>query len=148
MENVSSINALRLLQAADEFRSRLAGEFSAVHGISVNEFVLLMHLDNATSKRLSRVELAGRMHVSASTVTRMVAPMEKIGMVAREVDPRDARIAFVAITEAGQTRLDEARPTFAKQAGYAFRDRWEEGELQQLSELLGRLIPPAAADLS
>lgn len=148
MDNLSSINALRILQSADEFRARLSGEFAAVHGLSVNEFFLLMHLDQATSNRLPRVELAKRMHVSASTVTRMVAPMEKTGVVVREVDARDARFAFVAITEAGRTKLSEARTTFTKQAGYAFQDRWDESELEQLSELLYRLIVGSAANLT
>ncbi len=148
MDNLSSINALRLLQSADEFRARLSGEFSAVHGISVNEFFLLMHLDQAASNRLPRVELAKRMHVSASTVTRMVAPMEKIGVVVREIDARDARFAFVAITKAGRTKLSEAQTTFAKQAGYAFQDRWETSELEQLSNLLYRLIVGSSANLT
>lgn len=148
MDDISSINALRLLQSADEFRARISGEFAAVHGISINEFLLLMHLDKATKNRLSRVELAKRMHVSASTVTRMVAPMEKIGIVAREAGAHDARFAFVAITKAGRTRLNEAQATFAKQAGYAFQNRWEEAELEQLSELLYRLIAGSPATLS
>ena len=148
MDDISSINALRLLQAGDQFRARLSSEFSAVHGLSVNEFFLLMHLDTATSNRLARVELAKRMHVSASTVTRMVAPMEKIGMVKRELDERDARFAFVAITPAGQTRLKEAQATFAKQSGYAFQDRWTKEELTNLSELLYRLVLGSSGNLS
>jgi len=148
MDDRSSINAVRLLQSGDEFRARLSGEFSAVHGLSVNEFFLLMHLAQATSNRLARVELAKRMHVSASTVTRMVAPMEKIGLVTREVDERDARFAFVAITKTGTTRLDEARATFAKQAGYVFQDRWDEGELEQLGTLLYRLVAASPANLT
>lgn len=148
MDDIYVVNALRLLQSADEFKARLSGEFASVHGLSVNEFFLLMHLDQASLNRLSRVELARRMHLSASTVTRMVAPMEKLGLLTREVDTRDARIAFVVLTEAGKTRLTEARDTFAKQAGYAFGDRWEEAELAQLSELLYRLVVGAAANLT
>lgn len=148
MENLSSINALRLLQSADEFRSRLSGEFASVHGISVNEFFLLMHLQQATGQRLSRVELARRMHVSASTVTRMVAPMEKIGLLNREVDERDGRVGFVAITGSGQTRLSEARSTFAKQAGYLFEDRWDESDMKDFSALLHRLIAGSASNLT
>ncbi|MEM8486735.1 MAG: MarR family transcriptional regulator [Bacteroidota bacterium] len=148
MNEIYVTNALRLLQSADEFKARLSGEFASVHGLSVNEFFLLMHLDQAALNRLSRVELARRMHLSASTVTRMVAPMEKLGMLTREVDARDARIAFVVLTEAGKTRLGEARHTFAKQASYAFGDRWEKAELEQLSELLYRLVVGAAANLT
>ncbi|MCC5982018.1 MAG: MarR family transcriptional regulator [Oceanicaulis sp.] len=148
MTRLQTKNALRLLQAADEFQARLSGEFAAVHGLSVNEFFLLMHLERATNQRLPRVELAKRMHVSASTVTRMVAPMEKTGMVAREVDGRDARFAYVVITAAGQTRLSEARATFGKQADYLFEDRWDASELEQLSQLLHRLVAGSVSNLS
>ncbi len=139
MMDIHTTNALRLLQVADEFRASLAGEFSSVHGISVNEFLLMLHLKQATAHRLSRVDLAKRMHVSASTITRMVAPMEKIGLVGRDVDARDARLVFVVATPAGQEKLSDALATFAKRAGYLFADRWEEDELGQLSQMLHRM---------
>lgn len=148
MDDICAINALRLLQSADEIKARLSAEFAAVHGLSVNEFFLLMHLDQAVLNRLPRVELARRMHVSASTVTRMVAPMEKLGMLTRQVDTRDARLAFVVLTDAGRTKLSEARITFAKQAGYAFGDRWDKTELESLSELLYRLVVGSSANLT
>lgn len=148
MNDIYVTNALRLLQSADELKSKLSGEFSAVHGISVNEFFLMLHLKKAPRHRLARVELAKRMYVSASTVTRMAAPMEKIGLLGREVDERDARLAFVVLTQSGHAKLDEATATFAKQAGYAFQDRWAEKELEQLSELLLRLVAGTSANLT
>ena len=141
-------NTLRLLQAGDEFKAGLSGEFSAVHGISVNEYFLLLHLQKATRHRLARAELAKRMHLNASTVTRMAAPLEKIGLVSREVDARDARLSYVVLTEAGKTKLIEAQATFAKRAGYLFQDRWSENDLGQLSELLGRLVAGSATSLA
>lgn len=148
MEQINEINALRLLQSAEEFRARLAGELANVHGLSVNEFFLLMHLDRAPLNRLSRVELARRMHVSASTVTRMAAPMEKLGLLGRQTDERDARLTFVVLTGAGRTRLSEARATFSRHADHAFQDRWEKAELEQLAELLDRLVPASPASLT
>lgn len=140
MTDSHTINALRLLQVADDFRAGLSGEFSAVHGISVNEFLLLIHLERAAANRLSRVDLAKRMHVSASTITRMAAPMEKIGLVGREVDERDARLVFVVATASGREKLSQALATFSKRAGYLFNDRWDDEELNRLSEMLSRLI--------
>lgn len=148
MEHIQTINALRLLQSADEFRARLSGEFSSIHGLSVNEFFLLLHLEHAPGNQLSRVELARRMHVSASTVTRMVAPMEKTGMLSREVGARDARLAFVVLADAGRTRLLDAKKTFAKRAEYLFQDRWTDEELAQLSELLFRMVAGTPANLT
>lgn len=148
MEDIYTINALRLMQSADEFRAKLSGEFSAVHGLSVNEYFLLMHLQRAPLNRLSRVELAKRMYVSASTVTRMVAPMEKLGLVTREADNRDARLAYVVLAKAGATRLGEAKVTFAKHARDAFGDRWAMAELESLSKLLNRLVAGTLPNLT
>jgi DNA-binding MarR family transcriptional regulator len=139
MTDVNTTNALRLLQVADDFRAGLSGEFSAVHGISVNEFFLLLHLERAPANRLSRVEMAKRMHVSASTITRMAAPMEKIGLVGREVDERDARLVFVVATDAGREKLSDALATFAKRSGYLFDDRWDDDEVERFSTMLQRL---------
>lgn len=139
MTDSHTTNALRLLQVADDFRAGLSGELSAVHGISVNEFLLMLHLERSAANRLSRVDLAKRMHVSASTITRMAAPMEKIGLVDREVDERDARLVFVVSTEAGREKLSEALATFSKRAGYLFNDRWEDTEVEQFAKMLRHL---------
>jgi DNA-binding MarR family transcriptional regulator len=136
----ASPTALLLLQAATEFQDRLAGELAAIHGLSVNEFLLLLVLGQAPDHGLPRSVLARRMYVSASTVTRMATPMEKTGLLARRPNARDARQALVVLTPAGRTRLAEARATFAKRAEVLFSDRWTEAELDQLGRLLGRLV--------
>ncbi|MCF6320944.1 MAG: MarR family transcriptional regulator [Rhizobiaceae bacterium] len=148
MEHLCLKNTIRLLQSADQIKARLSGDFASVHGLSVNEVFLLMHLEQAPLHRLSRVELAKRMHVSASTVTRMAAPMEKIGLVSRQADTRDARLAFVVLSESGLEKVKEARVTFAKQATYVFRDRWNDEDLELFSALLHRLIADAPGDLT
>ncbi len=148
MDDLHFTNCLRLIQSADEIKARLSGEFSAVHGLSVSEFFLLMQLERASLNRLARVELAKRMHVSASTVTRMAAPMEKIGLLTRQTDARDARLAFVVLTEAGIEKVREARATFANQSSYVFRDRWTNEELEQLSALLQRIVAGAPGSLT
>ena len=148
MNDISNQAALRLLQSAEQVRARLAGEFSSIHGISVNEFFFLMHLHSAPLHRLPRNELAKRLHVNASTVTRMAAPMEKIGLIDRQADERDARLSFVALTRAGRKKLTEAKATFSKQAGYVFQDRWSEKDIDDLSNLLHRLVADAPGDLT
>lgn len=148
MSDISTISVLRLLQSGDAIKARLAGELSSVHGLSVNELLLLMQLEQASLNRLPRVELARRLNTSASTVTRMAAPMEKLGLVAREADGRDARLAFVVLTDAGRLKAEEARATLAKQSSYVFRDRWTEQEIERLSNLLGRLVADMPGDLT
>lgn len=148
MKELPYIAALRLLQSADQIRERLSGEFASVHGLSVNEFFFLMHLEQAPLQRLSRVELAKRLHVNASTVTRMAAPMEKIGLIDRQSDSRDARLSFVVLTQSGHKKVIEAKATFLKQSGYVFQDRWKERDIEQLSKLIHRLVADVPGDLT
>jgi len=148
MNDSSLQSVLRLLQSAQIVEARLAGDISSVHGITVNELFLLMQLERAPLQRLPRVELAKRLNTSASTVTRMAAPMEKLGLVDRKSDARDARLAFVVLTKAGAKKVKQAQTTLSKQAGYIFRDRWQAKEIEQLSQLLGRLVADSPADLT
>ena len=139
---------LNLLRATARLEERFAGELGSVHGLALKEVMLLMHLERAPLKRLSRVDLAKRLHVSPSTVTRMTSPLEKLGCVGREADPRDARLAYVVLTETGQKRVGEARATLERMAADLFRDRWTRPEIATLADLLGRLTVGQPGDLA
>ncbi len=148
MTDTSLTSTLRLLRAASLLEERVSGALASVHGLGLKEAFLLMHLENEPQHKLTRVDLSRRLHMSASTVTRMAAPLEKIGLVAREADARDARLAFVVLTEAGKTKVSEVRTTLAAQAERIFQDRWTAEEVSSLSDLLGRLVANAHGELA
>ena len=104
---------MQTLTSATDFCQRLAranavlvrrydNALGSQHGISFSDFQLLNHLARAPGGRLRRVDLAERVGLTASGVTRTLLPLEKTGLVTREADPRDARVGFAAITAAGQ----------------------------------------------
>jgi DNA-binding MarR family transcriptional regulator len=138
--NTNALNAvLRLIRAQSHLQNRFAAELGGVHGLSVNELMLLMHLDQAAGGRLRRVDLAGRLDLSQSGVTRMLAPMEKVGWVDRAEDPRDGRVGYVVLTAAGRRLAKEGAKTLAQQVTALFGDLWTDKELETLNRLLGRL---------
>ena len=138
--NTPALNAvLRLIRAQSHLQNRFAAELGGVHGLSVNELMLLMHLDQAAGGRLRRVDLAERLDLSQSGVTRMLAPMEKVGWVDRAEDPRDGRVGYVVLTPAGRRLAKEGAKTLARQASTLFDDLWTDKELETLARLLGRL---------
>lgn len=128
----------QLLRAQATIHERLTNSLSCVHGLSLQELMLLMYLDSAEGGRLSRVELARCLHVSASTVTRQLAPLEKRGIVSRENDPHDARLSYVVLTEAGKQLVRDGRRSMRQTSGEFFLDRWDESEVKTLSSLLSR----------
>src|SRR3954453_20020213 len=58
---------------------------------------------------LTPSELAQRERVQRPTVTRLVAQLEEMGLLARAGDPGDRRSSLLSITLEGRALLDEAR---------------------------------------
>lgn len=92
---------LRLARAASSLTRRFDAALGNHHGISFADYQLLRHLARAPEGRLRRVDLAERLGLTASGVTRSLLPLEKIGLVTRQSDPRDARVGYAVITQAG-----------------------------------------------
>ncbi len=77
-------------------------------GLGWSDFLILYALSVADGKRMRRVDLADTIGLTASGITRLLLPMEKIGLVRREAHDGDARVSYVAITPGGEAKLAEA----------------------------------------
>ncbi len=148
MANPSLAAILRLFRAQSFVEARVDPGLGAVHGLALRELMFLMQLDQAPLNRLRRVDLANRLNVSQSTVTRLALPLEKLGFVKREADPRDARVGYVVLTKAGRQRVAEARLTLERMAADIFRDRWSADEIAALASLLGRFTAALPGDVT
>jgi DNA-binding MarR family transcriptional regulator len=109
----------------------------AHHGLSLSELALLLELRSAPQERMRRVELANRLGVTTSGVARQLGPLERRGIVARESNPADARLALVVLTEAGKMALEQALPTAEEEAERVLAKHWSPAERQRLGKLLG-----------
>jgi DNA-binding MarR family transcriptional regulator len=99
---------LRLARAHAVLIRRFDNSLGSHHGISFSDYQLLHHLARAPGGRLRRVDLAERLGLTASGVTRTLLPLEKIGLVGREPDPRDARVGFAVLTDSGRELMNNA----------------------------------------
>jgi DNA-binding MarR family transcriptional regulator len=80
----------------------------ALPGIGYTDFIILAELDSVVGGRLRPVDLAQRLLLTPSGVTRAILPLAKIGLVERSSHERDARASYITITQAGRAKLDEA----------------------------------------
>jgi DNA-binding MarR family transcriptional regulator len=106
------------------------------HGVSLSDLALLLELRAAAGETLRRVDLASRLGITPSGVARQLAPLERIGLVGREANPRDARLALVTLTESGRRVADEARVTAEEAAEGALAAIWADPDRTQLGSLL------------
>ena len=109
------------------------------HGLGFSDLVLLRALAAAPDGRMRRSELAHALGVTPSAVARQLAPLERMGVVDRESNPRDARLALVVLTDAGARVVGEASATAEERARTTIAHIWNEHELEQLVELLARV---------
>jgi DNA-binding MarR family transcriptional regulator len=102
-ENVAI--ALGLARIDAWLRKRVEG---VLPGIGFTDFVILNELASVVGGRLRPVDLANRLQLTPSGVTRAILPLAKIGLVERSSHERDARASYISIARAGRDRLAQA----------------------------------------
>ena len=100
-----------LWMVGERLSARVDHNLGAIHGIGYVEFMVLYQLARAPDGRMRRVDLASAISRTASGVTRLLRPMEKVGLVSRDSSDRDARVSLVTLTDAGRERLEDALTT-------------------------------------
>ncbi|SHE51803.1 MarR family winged helix-turn-helix transcriptional regulator [Streptoalloteichus hindustanus] len=126
---------LRLLSARNAVVRRFDADL-AVLGLGLTDFVILLRLGE--SPRIRRVELAEQVGLTPSGVTRALVPLERLGLVTRERDERDARLGPAVLTPRGEQLLAEARKRARHLADEVVGDDWDEGELTAFAAALQR----------
>lgn len=118
---------------------RLEAELLAEHGLPLATYDVLVQLSESPGRALRMTELADRVMLSRSGLTRLADRLERDGLIVRRACPSDARGTLAVLTAAGLARLRETWPTHARGVAEHFSDRLNESELATLAELLGKL---------
>jgi DNA-binding MarR family transcriptional regulator len=129
---------LELAKANARMVRRLDGRLGSLHGLSFGDFAIMRHLQLASDGRLRRVDLADQLGLTPAAVTRALIPLEKVGLVKRDIDRNDARVGYASLTKAGERVLDEATESAELTAEETFSVNAT--QLAELSELFGKLV--------
>jgi DNA-binding MarR family transcriptional regulator len=110
-----------------------------VHGISFTEYTIMRALYNVPTKTMRRIELANEVGLSASGVTRLLAPMEKNKIIEKEVNARDARVSLVKLSKTGKILFDEATVSFDYSVK-TISEKLSENQLNKIVEYSNKLL--------
>jgi DNA-binding MarR family transcriptional regulator len=89
----------------------LERELAERHQLGMSEFEVLERMVEGGQRKYRVQELADAVHLSQSACSRLIARLEKAGLVSRDICDVDRRGIFVCITEEGQARHAAAQPT-------------------------------------
>ena len=117
----------------------LEADLARAHQLPLASYDVLVQLAEAPQGRLRMTELADRVLLSRSGITRLVDRLVRDGYVRREPCADDARGTFAVVTQQGVDRLREATGVHLAGVREAFVRRFDPAELARLGELLTRL---------
>ena len=127
-----------LMNLQSKIQKRVGSALS-VHGLGLSDYLVLNQLYIAPSQKMRRNELAERVGLSPSGVTRLLNPLEKIGLVEKESNPRDARVSLVTLSVSGKQIYEDAKSSFSDASRFLF-EPLNPTQISKLFELLKALL--------
>ena len=107
--------------------------------LPLSSYDVLIELQEAPDHRLRMAELADRVVLSRSGLTRLVDRLERDGYLARDQVSGDRRGAYAVITVQGTGALREAWPIYASGIQQYFADALSSEEAGTLAALLQKI---------
>jgi len=108
--------------------------------IPLNWYDVLIELYEAPDHRLRMHELAQKVVLSRSGLTRLVDKLEKEELLYREIDPSDRRGFHAILTDKGHAALRQAWPVYAQGIVQHFARHLNDQEAQLITEIFNRIL--------
>ena len=107
-----------------------------------------MHITHADTGAISISELAERIRLSPSQVSRIAIELERKGLIERHRSEHDSRSTEVAITDAGRAQLQAAAPTYLQTIRARLFDPLTARDVKQLARIWERIRAAGRAEQS
>jgi DNA-binding MarR family transcriptional regulator len=144
-EQSSAVRAfVALVRSHAAVTRRLSAQLTNDHGLSINDYEVLLRLSRAPEQRMRRVDLAGEVLLTPSGITRLLDGLERAGFVERGTCDSDRRVVYAVLTDIGLAKLREASTTHVAQVEDLFGGQFDQHELSTIADLVARLGEAAA----
>jgi DNA-binding MarR family transcriptional regulator len=146
-EQTSAVRAFVALVRAHATATRqLNAQLLQDHGLTINDYEVLLRLSRAPDSRMRRVDLAEQVLLTASGITRLLDGLERCGYVERASCASDRRVVYAVLTASGRDKLREASKSHIAQIEELFSARLDESQQDAFASMLER-VAAGDADL-
>lgn len=125
-----------LVRSHSALMAALDRELEQEHGLSLGDYEVLMNLADAPDGALRMCDLADRVLLSPSALTRRVDRMTRDGLVERRRCEADGRVTYAAVRPEGRALLTRAAPTHVRGVREHLVDRLDRRQLRMLADTL------------
>ena len=135
------------LEAHHDVMTVLGEELDEI-GLPLAFYDVLVQLTEAEPTGLRMVDLAHRVLISKSGLTRLVDRMAGQGLVQRQPSPEDGRGYYVVATRLGRNALRRASPRHLRGVAKHFTSLLTEEELKVVGEAMTRVAESSRKDFN
>ena len=128
-----------LLRAHSGATKAIEADLAAQRLIPLAWYDVLLELNAAPARSLRMQDLASRVTLSRTRISRVVDELERARLVAREPDESDRRARFAAITAEGRAVLRRTAPHYLHAIEEHFTAHLSGRERRVLADALGRV---------
>lgn len=122
----------------------IESQLQAEADLSLAEYLVLAMLSEAPDRRRRMSDLATATNTSQSRLSRIVARLERDGLVVRAGGEKDKRVVLAEITDRGLERVEQVAPGHVEHVRRTVIDRLTPVQVQQLA-LIGRMVDDSAS---
>jgi DNA-binding MarR family transcriptional regulator len=123
-----------MVEVQAQIDTELEADLVAKHGVTLGEYAVFVVLSEVPDERLRMCDLADRLHLSPSGLTRRLDGLVRQGLVARQPSDEDRRATLAVLTPAGRARLEAAAPDHVAGVRRAFLDHLSRTDIAALAE--------------
>lgn len=132
-----------LLQVHASLVPTLDKEVQRQTGLPLSWYDVLLELAAEPAGRLRMTDLAERVVLSRSRVSRLVDELAGRGLITKEEHPDDRRSAYAAITDAGLAEFHSTAPVYVRAIESQFAANLTDEDLALLGRVLNKIRKPA-----
>ncbi len=132
-----------LVEGVADLRAALDADLEAAFGLDEGDYAVLVNLSEAPGGRMRMCDLAERLHLSPSGLTRRLDGLVKCGLVDREPSPDDRRVTLAVLTDAGTATLVTAAPVHVAGVRRLLIDRLTREQIRVIGEVFDAVRAPA-----
>jgi len=123
-----------LVEAYADLRAALDADLVEAFGLTEGDYAVLVNLSEAPTHRMRMCDLAERLHLSPSGLTRRLDGLVAGGLVAREPSSDDRRVTLAVLTDDGMATLTAAAPVHVAGVRRLLLDRLTREQIQVLGD--------------
>ena len=122
------------IETVQDLLSALEVDLSS-HGLTLGDYQVLVHLSEQEHRSMRMCDLASRLQLSPSGLTRRLDGLVRSGLVSRRPSTEDGRVILAVLTADGHRVLERVAPHHVESVRHHLIDRIDPSDLDAMARV-------------